>query len=243
MSPSFRVLPFAVAAAASAFVSAASAYTFSSGNLTLTESQDVAAFSDLANWVVSTPAGSTSTTGVSSTAGDQGYFATWITQPLTSATFAADGSVTDVVAAGSALTIARGNLYSTFSNIEVNLVTFELLADISTQSTNYGRQKLFDVGPGVTAVTTLQDGSIIIDLASASLVANGTPPNNVLAPWFLNIAPPSIAAPTGPVVFGSLSGKVTAAVPEPSTYVITGLGLLAASLVSRRHRAAAAVSA
>lgn len=236
MNNAVKVLKLAVAIATALAAHAASAaYSFTGGSLTLTESQEFAAVSDLIGLTFTAPIGSTSTVGQDSTPGSQGYMATWIAQPLTGATFAADGSVMDVLAAGSALTISRGNRFSTFSNFEVDFTSGQILADITTQASSFGRKKLFDISGVSNVATVMPDGSIAVNFGVGAVVVPGNPPSGALDPWILNLIPGDIAAPTGPALFGTASGNVAAAVPEPSTYALLLVGLVGVGALARRR--------
>jgi len=233
MNKAVALSKWAVALTTALVAGTASAYSFTGGSITLNGSQDAAALAGLANWVITVPTGSTSTAGLTPASDPNALDTFWMTQPLTGASFAADGSVTDVFASGSGVTIARGSNFSTFANLEVDFAHGQILADITTQAGSQGRQKLFDVS-GLGNVTTVHpDGSIAVDLAAATVSAA---PDQAYKPWWIGLVPVGVGTPTSPLVFGSLAGNVTAAVPEPSTYALIGLGLATVGLIARRRR-------
>lgn len=231
--PSFKAVAAAAALLASQVGFAAS--TFQSGTLNLTFTDSAVTLSGIVGLVVSATPGS-STTFDTSTA--------TASQDLTSAAFSATGDVTDLSAANAGLTFSIGTDKVLFSNFDIDLTTSKLYADVavSLDGSSYQHQALFDIATlsqqaaapvGLTVTTTVSGSGLTIDSAASStwlaalLTAAGASGTS------LNLSSLQFATFKADVI-----STTAAPVPEPSTYVLMGLGLAACGLIARRRQAA-----
>lgn len=219
-----------VAAAATALFAAQSvlaAPTFQSGSSDLTFTPTAVQLSSLVNLVVTaTPGSTTSYNTATATA----------TQAITSAAFAASGDVTDFVSAGSGLTFAIGTDTVLFSNFDVDLAGGKVYADVdvSLNGASYDHQALFDIASS-SQLTSASTGLTYTKAITASGLTLDSAASTTWLATLLSASGLNLNLST--VQFATLSATVTAAVPEPSTYALMGLGLVAVGVVARRRAA------
>ncbi len=227
MFKAFQPLKVAVAAATLLASHAAfAAPTFQQGALDLTFTSTAVTLSGLVNLVVTaTPGSATTYDAATATA----------SQALTQASLTAAGDVTDFVSKNAGLTFSIGTDKVWFSNFDIDVNTSKLYADVAVSLTgaSYQHQALFDIA-SLTQSTIASNGQTL----TKSLTGSGlTLDSAASSTWLATLlAASGVNLNLSTVQFATFSSTVTAAVPEPSTYALMGLGLAAVSLVARRRR-------
>jgi hypothetical protein len=154
----------------------------------------------------------------------------------------ATGKVVRVVTTGGARQVATNNPalsggWVEVGNLDVRLDTMEIFGTVQGKSNlansvaqNYSG-KLFSIG-GLTGDTTWQQGVALTQLTGLAITTEAFQAiDRSLA--LKNVGRAGLQAAAAN--FGSINSQITvAAIPEPSTYALMGLGLVGLALVRRR---------
>jgi hypothetical protein len=243
----------ALASALVASSSYAASYSFVDGSTSLTLSQDILSVYDLLGVSTVALAGSQSTVTTGAVAGDQGYLPVTVAQP-TSSVVTNGSSLLTGYSTGAGIQEVRGANTVTVKNFTLDVANNILYADFYTKNGTYLNQKFLVAG--ADTVTTGSPKTISSTLgADGYYHATGTVTNLVLdGTWNattktatgalailangLGVTGVSVGAAYN-VSIGNLTADTrfqTAAVPEPSTYALMGLGLAAAGFIARRRK-------
>lgn len=213
-----RLFKGIVAAAAVAATLPAAAQSVTGGTATLT-------FSDDAVSTLSLIGVSVSATGSASTVTPGQVFSF----PITGGTFSGDALDTVITDPAAGVTLTRGATVITLNDFRVDRGTSTLYGDIVIGGSTTEDAALY------TFTSITEDMS---DFYNRQVSASGM----FITELALNTLGDALGVPTflRPVVaevdFGTLTGNV-AVVPEPSTYLLMGLGLAGVGLLKRRRAA------
>jgi hypothetical protein len=247
------VLKSVAMASALAASSSFAQYSFVDGSTSLTLSQDILSVYELLGVSTASLAGATSTVTVGTVPGDQNYLPVTVAQATTSATTSGANLLTGA-AAGSGITEVRGTNVVTIKNFNLDVANNILYADIVSLGVTYAQQKFLVAGadsvivgsPKTISSTLGADGYYHATGSLTNLVLDGTWNKTTktatgalaLLANGLGVTGVSVGAAYN-VSIGDLASDTrfkTAAVPEPSTYALMGLGLAAASFIARRRK-------
>lgn len=211
-----------VAAAAAASVPALAQNTVTGGTATLTFSDNAVSTLSL----ISVTVGASGSTSVV-TPGKVFSF------PITDGTFSGDALSTVITDPSAGVTLTRNSTVITLNDFKVDRDTRTLLGDITIGGTITQDIALY------TFTSVTED---MTDPANRKVNATGM----FITELALNTLGDALGVPTflrpavAQVDFGTLVGDVqVAAIPEPSTYLLMGLGLAGVGLLKRRRDAQA----
>lgn len=156
--------------------------------------------------------------------------------PITGGTVTG-GTVVDVITAPDAgVSLTKGSTVISLGDFRVDVATKSLYGDITIGSNVVQDTKLYTFTTLVNEA--LEPGKFKVSASGMFITetALNTLGDALGVPVFLR---PAVAG----VDFGTLTGNVTAAVPEPSTYAMLALGLAGIGAYSKRRRDRAAADA
>ncbi|AKJ27462.1 PEP-CTERM sorting domain-containing protein [Caldimonas brevitalea] len=224
----FKRLLLAVAAAAAIpSVASAQAWTVDGGNATLTFSQEAL---DTLNLITVSVSGSGETT---SPGAGQFVF------PIIDGTFSGDSLATIITQPTAGVNLTRGETVISLNDFRVDAASKTLFGDITIGDTVTQDTALYTFTTVTEERVSLGGQQEERRLSSSGMFITETALNTLSDA----LGVPAFLRPVvGEVDFGTLNGvvNVTAAVPEPSTYALLGLGLAGVGFLSKRRRAKAA---
>lgn len=155
------------------------------------------------------------------------------------------GQVTRVVTTGGARQTATSNAalsggWVEVGNLDVRLDTLEIFGTVQGLSTKAGSVaqnysgKLFDIKGGITGDTIWKDGISLTQLSGLAITQEAFTAID-LSLGLKGVGRAGLQAAAAN--FGVINSQITAAVPEPSTYALMGVGLVGLAFASRRRAA------